>query len=121
MLPVSQTRVPSALRVVKIVHTAVWAVIAASILALPLVAWHQHFRVAAFLIAIVSIEIVVLLINRFRCPLTDVAARYTDDRDDNFDIYLPLWLARYNKKIFGVLFVTGLLFTLLMWSRVGGN
>ena len=25
--------------------------------------------------------------------LTDVAARYTPERQDNFDIYLPLWLA----------------------------
>jgi hypothetical protein len=29
-----------------------------------------------------------------RCPLTGIAARYTDDRRDNFDIYLPPWLAR---------------------------
>jgi len=69
--------------------------------------------------AVVSIEIMVIMINRFRCPLTDVAARYTDDRDDNFDIYLPFWLARYNKQIFGTLFVAGLLITLLMWSRAG--
>jgi hypothetical protein len=50
-----------------------------------------------------------------RCPLTGVAARYTDDRRDNFDIYLPLWLARYNKLIFGSLFAAGLLFTLACW------
>jgi hypothetical protein len=51
-----------------------------------------------------------------RCPLTDVAARYTDERADNFDIYLPLWLARYNKQIFGPLFAAGLLFTLARWQ-----
>jgi hypothetical protein len=28
-------------------------------------------------------------------------------RRDNFDIYLPLWLARRNKAIFGALFVLG--------------
>ena len=72
-------------------------------------------RAAGVLIAVVLIEVLVLLSNRFRCPLTDVAARYTDDRRDNFDIYLPLWLARYNKHIFGTLFVAGVLFTLLMW------
>jgi hypothetical protein len=57
----------------------------------------------------------VLVVNGFRCPLTDVAARYTDDRRDNFDIYLPLLIARYNKQIFGTLFVAGILFTILMW------
>ena len=42
---------------------------------------------------------------RMRCPLTDLAARYTDDRRANFDIYLPLWLAANNKRIFGSVFV----------------
>jgi hypothetical protein len=44
-----------------------------------------------------------------------VAARYTDDRRDNFDIYLPLWLARHNKLIFGWLFVALLLFSFAQW------
>jgi hypothetical protein len=44
---------------------------------------------------IISIECVVIATNRGRCPLTDWAARFTDDRADNFDIYLPNWLARY--------------------------
>jgi len=53
--------------------------------------------------------------NRFRCPLTDVAARYTEERAANFDIYLPEWLARHNQSLFGVLFVAGGLFTLWRW------
>lgn len=110
--------VPATLRVVKIVHTLAWAVFAGCIVALPLVAWRKWFQAAAILIAIVSVEIVVLLLNGFRCPLTDVAARYTDDRRDNFDIYLPLWIARYNKQIFGTLFVAGVLFTLI-WRSAG--
>jgi hypothetical protein len=39
---------------------------------------------------------------------TAVAARYTDDRRTNFDIYLPEWLARYNRQIFGPCFVAAL-------------
>jgi hypothetical protein len=105
------------LRVVKIVHTLAWAVFAGCIVALPLVAWRRWFQAAAILIAIVCVEVLVLLVNGFRCPLTDVAARYTDDRRDNFDIYLPLWIARYNKQIFGTLFVAGVLFTLLLWGN----
>jgi hypothetical protein len=60
-------------------------------------------------------ECAVLALNRGSCPLTDLAARYTDERRDNFDIYLPLWLARYNKTIFGSLFVVGELFVLASW------
>ena len=106
-----------ALRLVKIVHTVAWAFFAGCVLALPIAAWRKHFLAATILIAIVLVEVLVLLLNRFRCPLTDVAARYTDDRRDNFDIYLPLRLARYNKHIFGTLFAVGVLFTLWMWRR----
>ena len=40
-----------------------------------------------------------------------VAARYTDERRANFDIWLPEWLARHNQSIFGTLFVAGLVYT----------
>lgn len=70
---------------------------------------------AAVLIGIVLIEVFILIANSMRCPLTAVAARFTEDRRDNFDIYLPLWLARYNKVIFGWLFVVGLAITLARW------
>jgi hypothetical protein len=57
--------------------------------------------------------------NRCRCPLTDVAARHTDARADNFDIYLPLWLARWNKTIFGTLFFVGEMYLLREWLARG--
>ena len=112
----NQTTVPRALRAVKIVHTLAWAIFASCIVALPVAAYLKDFKLAALLIAIVLVEVIVLTANHFRCPLTDVAARYTSDRRANFDIYLPLWIARYNKEIFGSLFVAGILFTLVRWQ-----
>lgn len=103
------------LRFVKVAHTIVWALFAGCIVALPVVAWRGNLRVAVILIAVVMVEVLVLLANRFRCPLTGVAARYTEDRRDNFDIYLPLWLARHNKTIFGGLFAAGVIFTIITW------
>ncbi len=50
------------------------------------------------------------------CPLTPIAARYTNDRRPNFDIYLPERLARHNKSICGAVYVGGLLFTLARWT-----
>jgi hypothetical protein len=99
------------LRTIKTLHTAVWGFFAGCILAIPCFAWRRHFETAWVLIAIVTIEVAVLAANRMRCPLTSVAARYTDDRRDNFDIYLPLWLARHNKLIFGALFAAGIVYT----------
>jgi hypothetical protein len=44
-----------------------------------------------------------------------VAGRYTSERADNFDIYLPLWVARHNKALFGGLYVLGILYTIGRW------
>lgn len=106
----------ASLRAVKIIHTIAWAFFAGCILAIPVFSWRNEFDVALGLIAIVFVEVLILLVNRWHCPLTNVAARYTDDRRDNFDIYLPLWVARYNKEIFGSLFFVGLLYTLAKWQ-----
>ena len=108
------------LRQIKTLHTVIWAVMAASIVALPWVAWSGHFRFAFWLTVLVVGECLVLAVNRGRCPLTDLAARYTDERAANFDIYLPEWLARHNKSIFGFLFVTGELVLLWRWVRRPG-
>ena len=106
-----------ALLLVKLVHTAVWAFFAACILAIPAVAVAGRFDLVALLSAAVTLEIAVLVVNRMRCPLTGVAARYTDERRDNFDIYLPLWLARHNQQVFGALFVAGELVAAWRWLR----
>lgn len=108
-----------ALRRIKLLHTAAWALFAGSIAAIPIVAFQQLWAAAVVLIALVAMECGVLLLNNMRCPLTAVAARYTDDRRDNFDIYLPLWLARYNKQVFGTWYVLGIALTVVLYLRSG--
>ena len=105
----------ASLRAVKVVHTIAWAFFAGCILAIPVYTFRGELVAAAVLIAVVLVEVFIILANRWRCPLTGVAARYTEDRQDNFDIYLPFWLARYNKQVFGSLFFAGLLYTLATW------
>ena len=100
---------------IKLLHTAVWLFFAGCIVAIPIAGALRQFRWAAILSGVVLVECAVLVLNRMRCPLTDLAGRYTDGRQDNFDIYLPLWLARYNKTIFGTLFAVGELFVLERW------
>ncbi len=48
--------------------------------------------------------------------LIAVAARYTVDLRDNFDIYLPEWLARHNKLIFGSIHLGGIAVTFARWT-----
>jgi hypothetical protein len=104
-----------ALRMIKVFHTLVWALFAGAVLAIPVATWRSEFTWVAGLIAVVLVEVAILAANGMRCPLTAIAARYTEDRRANFDIYLPLWLAANNKQVFGVLFVAGLLFALFSW------
>ena len=120
MLDRPATLTSARLRAVKVLHTVVWAFLAICILAIPVVSSLGNFGAAAWLTGIVCVEVVVLLFNSWRCPLTTVAARYTSNRDANFDIYLPEWLARNNKIIFGVLYVLGAVVAAIQWAYTKG-
>lgn len=106
----------ASLRAIKALHTLVWVFFAGCIVAIPVLGALRSYAPAAALVGIVLVEVAILAANRLRCPLTDLAARFTEDRRDNFDIYLPIWLARNNKVLFGGLFLIGTLFTLARWS-----
>jgi hypothetical protein len=67
-------------------------------------------------IAIIVGEGLVLLAFKKVCPLTIVARKYSESNEDNFDIYLPNWLAKYNKLIytsFFILIILGLIYRIL--------
>ena len=105
------------LTAVKLLHTAIWAFLAAIIFVLPISGVLRRFRWSAILTAVVLLECGALAVNRGKCPLTNLAARFTADRADNFDIFLPNWLARNNKLIFGIIFVAGELIVFGCWLR----
>jgi hypothetical protein len=55
--------------------------------------------------ALIVLEGIILLIFKFFCPLTIIARKYSDSPKENFDIYLPNWLAKYNKLIYSGIMV----------------
>lgn len=110
----------SVLRIIKLIHTVIWALFAGCILAIPITSHTGNFHLSGVLIGVVTFEILVIAVNRGSCPLTVVAARFTEDQRDNFDIYLPAWIARHNKAIFGIIFLVGVLYTLVQWVNRGG-
>ncbi len=101
---------------IKATHTLVWAFFVAVIVAIPVAATLGRFDLAAIASGAVMVEVIILALNHWHCPLTPIAARYTDDRRPNFDIYLPEWLARLNKQIFGPLYVASLLYAWAWWN-----
>ena len=104
------------LTAIKVVHTIAWAIFVACILAIPVASLRNEHELAAMFAGVVAAEVAVLVITDWRCPLTYFAARYTRDRRDNFDIYLPEWLAKYNKHVFGTIYCAGLAFALARWA-----
>jgi hypothetical protein len=99
----------------KLLHTVVWVVQGGGILSLPFLAWRGAFGWAAMITVFLLCHAAVLRLNERRCPLTDVAVRYTSDRSPNFDAYVPVWLARHNLAIFAPLFVVNELVVLAFW------
>jgi hypothetical protein len=111
----TETDPRTALIAVKVVHTVVWVFFVACILAVPITAGLHRFKLSVVFAGLVLMECLVLAVNRCRCPLTDVAVRYAPEDSPNFDIYLPRTVAKYNKQIFGTIFVLGGLFALAEW------
>jgi hypothetical protein len=94
------------LTAIKVLHTIIW-------LFYNLVIFYLLYAVLAnkigkwvwISIGLVILEGIVLLVFKMKCPLTVVARKYSDSNDDNFDIYLPNWLAKYNKLIYTSIFI----------------
>ncbi|MGE5392712.1 MAG: hypothetical protein ACM3NH_03135 [Candidatus Saccharibacteria bacterium] len=94
------------LRFLKVIHTVIWVVMTVSNFLAFYFAFIGRFDAWFWVPAgLLGFEIVVILINWWKCPLTKIAEKYTQDRRPNFDIYLPEWLARYNVRIYSVLLV----------------
>lgn len=91
---------------IKLLHTAVWVFMNVMIFfVLYAVVTDRIDRWLWMGLAVIGLECLVLLIFKMACPLTLVARRYSNSQLPNFDIYLPLWLAKYNKLIYGVILV----------------
>jgi hypothetical protein len=98
---------------VKIVHTVVWAVMAWAACYILYAGIKNVFGTLLWIcISLLVVESLVLVYNKWTCPLTPLAMKYTSDRDPSFDIYLPLVVAKYNKQIFGSIFLLGLVWVI---------
>ncbi len=92
------------LRTIKIIHTVVWIFFNVVIFYLlyAVIANRIDFLVW-FGLGLFLAEGIVLLLFKNMCPLTVMARKYSDSPKNNFDIYLPEWLAKYNKLIYSII------------------
>jgi hypothetical protein len=93
---------------IRLVHTLIWAFF---VLVIGYILYAGIFDELGFgvwiAIGLIILEGVILKLNSGSCPLTPIAAKYTNKRDDNFDIFLPNWLAKNNKIIFSSIWLLG--------------
>lgn len=95
---------------VKLLHTAIW-------LFFNVVIFYLLYAVVAnkidkwvwICIGLIALEGMVLLVFKTVCPVTLVARKYSDSTKPNFDIYLPNWLAKYNKPIYSTIVLIALI------------
>lgn len=99
---------PNKLLLIKLVHTLIWAFFVSVIGYILYAGISNEVGTPVWIaIGLIVFEGIVLLMNKGKCPLTPLAAQYTNNTDDNFDIFLPKWLARNNKIIFSLIYFLG--------------
>jgi hypothetical protein len=92
------------LKIIKIIHTIIWLFFNVVIFYLLYAAIINKIDKWIWIcLGLVLLEGLVLLLFKNICPITLVARKFSQSQKDNFDIYLPNWLAKYNKKIYTVI------------------
>jgi hypothetical protein len=98
--------------VVKLVHTLIWVFFNFVIFYMLYAVIRDRIDVWVWIgYALIFLEGITLLAFSFFCPLTLIARKYSDSTKDNFDIYLPNWLARYTKLIYTSIMVVIIILT----------
>lgn len=97
----------------KFLHTVIWvfySVVIFYMLYAVIIGKIDHWLWIGY--GLVGIECITLLSFKFFCPITIIARRYSNSTKDNFDIYLPNWLAKNNKLIYSMIMVIIVLITI---------
>lgn len=98
------------LKLIKLAHSLIWMFMVAVIFYVVYSGIYNQINLITWIcIGIIFGEGIVLLAFKMYCPLTIMARKYSNSDKDNFDIYLPNWLAKYNKQIFTSIFMVGLI------------
>ena len=96
------------LTLVKALHTVVW-------IFFNVVIFYMLYSVIAdkigawtwICLLLILGEGIVLLVSGNICPITTMARKYSSSSKENFDIWLPQWLAKYNKQIYTSIVLVG--------------
>ena len=99
---------------VRILHTAIYGVMVASIFYILYVGISGQFIPDVLYVALglVTMECVVFVGNGWKCPLTTVAVSVAGREGKDYAPMIPEKLGRYTATLFGSIFVLGLIMLL---------
>ena len=99
---------------IKLIHTIIWSFFVFVIFYILYSGITNTVNTYTWIgIGLIIGEGLVLLVFKMFCQLTLIARKYSDSQKDNFDIFLPNWLAKYNKLIFTSIFIVGLMIVIV--------
>jgi len=99
---------------IKLTHTLVWLFFVVVIFYILYSGIFDKITAYTWIgIGLIILEGIVLLVFKMFCPLTLMARKYSNSQKDNFDIFLPNWLAKNNKLIFTTIYLVGLVIVLI--------
>ncbi|MFZ9388857.1 MAG: hypothetical protein ACO25B_13335 [Chitinophagaceae bacterium] len=106
------------LRNIKILHTFIWVFFNVVIFYMAYAVFTNRIDYWLWVCyGLIILEGATLSLFRLYCPLTIWARKYSDSTKNNFDIFLPEWLAKYNKIIYTS--IVGLISIVLAWKLIG--
>lgn len=98
---------------VKLLHTLIWVFFNVVLGYLFYAVISNNLNIWFWIgIGLVLFEGLILIMFNYSCPLTIIAKKYSNSTKDNFDIYLPNWLAKYTKLIYTSFFLVILIILL---------
>ncbi len=102
---------------IKLIHSLLFIlIVVCTIYVLVTAALDQINPLTWWAFGIVIVEMLTLIINDWRCPLTDLAERRGADVGSVADLFLPKQLSDYLFTIFGIVFLISCL--LLIWRII---
>ena len=111
-----EVKASSTLTLIKLIHTLIWLFFNVVIFYLGYAVITNRIDQWVWIcLGLIVLEGLTLLVFKRMCPITLIARRYSDSTRDNFDIYLPNWLARYNKEIYTTIVI---IFVLILLYRL---
>lgn len=102
---------------IKLIHSLLFIlIVVCTIYVLVTAALDQVNQLTWWAFGIVIVEMLILLLNNWRCPLTDLAEHRGADVGSVADLFLPKQLSDHLFTIFGIAFLMTCL--LLIWRIV---